>query len=79
MEVVKADESYEGAFMITDEETVDVFRKAFNQVKWEPKNGKKRRCTTLFFKYDVNMPERLFVYQIWFNQSNDTATILVTI
>ncbi|MDR7075802.1 cell fate (sporulation/competence/biofilm development) regulator YmcA (YheA/YmcA/DUF963 family) [Neobacillus niacini] len=36
MEVVKADESYEGAFMIKDEETVDVFRKAFNQVKREP-------------------------------------------
>ncbi|MEH7178053.1 hypothetical protein [Neobacillus vireti] len=31
---------------------------------------------TLFFKYDENMPERLFEYQIWFNQSNDTAMII---
>ena len=29
VEVVKADESYEEALMITDEETVDVLRKAF--------------------------------------------------
>lgn len=36
VEVVKADETYEEAFMITAEETVDVLRKAFKQVKWEP-------------------------------------------
>ena len=81
VEVVKADESYEEAFIITDGETVDVLRKVFKQVKWEPnaepKMARKEDVkATLFFKYDKNMPERLFEYQIWFNQSNNTATIL---
>ncbi|MEC1525966.1 hypothetical protein P9D43_28615 [Neobacillus niacini] len=80
VEVVNTDESYEEAFMITDEETVDVLRTVFKQVKWEPnaepKMARKEDVkSTLYFKYDENMPERLFVYQIWFNQ-NDTATII---
>ncbi|WHX98721.1 hypothetical protein [Neobacillus sp. DY30] len=81
VEVVKEDDTYEEAFMITDEETVDVLRKAFKQVNWEPnaepKMARKEDVkATLFFKYDANMPERLFEYQIWFKQSNDTATII---
>lgn len=81
IEVVKPDESYEEAVMITDEETVDALRKAIKQIKWEPnvepKMARKEDVkATLFFEYDENMPERLFEYQIWFNQSNDTATII---
>lgn len=81
VEVVKADESYEESVMITDEETIDVLRKSFKKVKWEPnvepKMARKEDVkATLFFKYDENMPERLFEYKIWFNQSNDTATIM---
>lgn len=81
IEVVKADGGYEEVVMITDEETVDALRKAFKQIKWEPnaepKMARKEDVkATLFFKYDENMPERLFEYQIWFNQSNDTATII---
>jgi hypothetical protein len=81
VEVVKADESYEEAFMITDKETIDVVRNSIKQVKWEPnaepKMARKEDVkATLFFKYDKNMPERLFEYQIWFNQSNDRATII---
>ncbi|WP_342431772.1 hypothetical protein [Neobacillus sp. FSL H8-0543] len=82
VEVVKADDdSYEEAGMITDEETIDALRKAFEQIKWkpnvEPKMARKEDVkATLFFRYDENMPERLFEYQIWFNQSNDTATII---
>ncbi|TCN26337.1 hypothetical protein [Mesobacillus foraminis] len=81
IEVVQEDGSYGEAEMITDEETVDALRKAFKQIKWEPnvepKMGRKEDIkATLFFKYDENMPERLFEYQIWFIQSNDTATII---
>ncbi|MFF2447963.1 hypothetical protein ACFVSW_12775 [Neobacillus sp. NPDC058068] len=81
IEVVKSDENYEEAVMITDEATVSALRKAFKQIKWEPnvipKMARKEDVkATLFFKYDENMPERLFEYQIWFNQSNDTATII---
>ncbi|MEH7247426.1 hypothetical protein V7114_11665 [Neobacillus niacini] len=81
VEVVKSDESYEEAEMITDEESLEVVRKSFEQIKWEPnvepKMARKEDVkATLFFEYDENMPERLFTYQIWFNQSNDTATII---
>ncbi|GHI01215.1 hypothetical protein [Neobacillus kokaensis] len=80
VEVVK-DESYEEALVIADKETIDVLRKTFKQIKWEPdiepKIARKEDVkATLFFKYDENMPERLFEYGIWFNQSNDTATII---
>jgi hypothetical protein len=81
IEVVKADGSYEEAVMITDEETIYAIRKAFKQIKWEPnvepKMARKEDVkATLFFKYDENTPERLFEYQVWFNQNNDTATII---
>lgn len=81
VEVVKADESYEEVVMITDEETIDILRRAFKQIKWEPnaepKIARKEDVKiTLFFKYDKNMPERLFEYHIWFIQSNGTATII---
>jgi hypothetical protein len=83
VEVVKIDESYEEAVMITDEETINVLRKMFKQIKWEPNAepklaGKEDVKATLFFKYDENMPERLFEYQIWFIESNNTATIIST-
>lgn len=31
---------------------------------------------TLFFQIDKNMPEKLVEYLIWFNQSNETATVI---
>ncbi|WP_121612657.1 hypothetical protein [Mesobacillus foraminis] len=81
IEVVQEDGSYGEAEMITDEETVDAVRKAFKQIKWEPnvepKMARKEDIkATLFFKYDENMPERLFEYQIWFIHNNDTATMI---
>lgn len=81
IEVVKADESYEEAEMITDEESIDSLRKVFKQIKWEPNvepkmSGREDLKATLFFRYDKNMPERLFEYRIWINQKNDTATII---
>ena len=81
IEVVKEDGSYEESIMITDENTMDTIRKVFKQIKWnpnaEPKMVRQEDVkATLFFKYDENMPEQLFEYQIWFIQSNDTATII---
>ena len=81
VEVVKADESYEEAVMITDEETIDVLRKIFKEIQWEPNAEPKMARmedvkATLFFEYDKNMPERLVEYEIWFNQSNGTAIIM---
>ena len=81
VEVGKGDESYEEAVMITDEETIDVLRKIFKEIQWEPNAEPKMARmedvkATLFFEYDKNMPERLVEYEIWFNQSNGTATIM---
>jgi hypothetical protein len=81
VEVVKADETYEEAVMITDEKTIDVLRKTFKQLNWEanaePKMARKEDVkATLFFKYDENMPERLIEYQIWFIKNDNTATII---
>ena len=76
IEVVKADESYEEAIMITDEETVDELRKIFKQIKWEPnvepKMARREVCTgnPIFQNHRLRyMPERSSEYQIWFNQS----------
>ena len=80
VEVIKDDGNDEESVMITDEETIDLLRKTFNQIKWEPNvqpsmDRKEDVKATIFFKYDQNMPERLFEYQIWFNP-NHTATII---
>ncbi|MFJ7405883.1 MULTISPECIES: hypothetical protein [unclassified Lysinibacillus] len=81
IEEVKADGSYGESVMITEEKTLEIIRKIFKQIKWEPNVESKMARekdikATLFYKYDENMPERLFEYQIWFNQKNDTATII---
>ncbi|MFJ5766633.1 hypothetical protein ACIP9C_14865 [Lysinibacillus sp. NPDC093210] len=81
IEEVKADGSYGESLMITEEKTLEIIRKIFKQIKWEPNVESKMARekdikATLFYKYDENMPERLFEYQIWFNQNNDTATII---
>jgi hypothetical protein len=81
VEVAKEDGNYGEAEMITDEESINMLRKTFKQIKWEPNTEPKMAReedvkATLFFEYDRNMPERLFEYQIWFNQSNNAATII---
>ncbi|WP_428907972.1 hypothetical protein [Niallia sp. Krafla_26] len=80
VEVVNGNKSDQEDVMITDEETIDIIRKTFDHIKWEPNvqpsmDRKEDVKATLFFKYDENMPDRLFEYQIWFNQNN-TATII---
>jgi hypothetical protein len=81
VEVVKSDGSYDESLMITDEENIDVLRKALKNIDWEPIQEPKLARTedvkaTLFFLYEENMPERLLEYQIWFHQDDDTATII---
>jgi hypothetical protein len=78
---VNFDGNYGDVVMITDVESIEIIRLAFDKVKWEPnvepKMARKEDVkATLFFVFDKNMPERLFEYQIWFNQRKDTATII---
>ncbi len=81
VQVVKSDESYDEAVMITDKDTVDSSRKLFEQIEWQQnvKAEMGRRedvIVTLFFSYDENMPGKLVEYFIWFNHGNETATII---
>ncbi|MGW6433900.1 hypothetical protein ACWFPQ_11400 [Peribacillus butanolivorans] len=74
-----AEEKYEEALMITDNESIELLSEAFKQIKWDNRMVKIARKldlkATLFYTYDENMPARLVEYEIWFNE-NGTATII---
>ncbi|MCU6603482.1 hypothetical protein [Peribacillus frigoritolerans] len=71
---------YENVVMITDSETIELLRQAFEQIKWDDKMVKMARKpdveATLFYTFDENKPERLYEHEIWFNESSGTATII---
>lgn len=71
---------YEDVVMITDRESIELLRQAFEQIKWDDKVVKMARKpdveATLFYTFDENKPERLYEYEIWFNKSSGTATII---
>ena len=67
--------------IITDEEEIKDLRNAFEKIKWEynvqaEMSRKEDVKATLFITFDKNMPERLVEYLIWFNEGNETATII---
>ncbi|MGW6302549.1 hypothetical protein [Peribacillus butanolivorans] len=74
-----AEEKYEEALMITDNESIELLSEAFKQIKWDNRMVKMARkpdlIATLFYTFDENMPERIVEYEIWFNE-NGTATII---
>lgn len=81
VQAVNNDESYNEAIIITDKDTVDLSKEAFEQINWEQNvkaemNRREDVKVTLFFNIDENMPENLVEYFIWFNQGNETATII---
>ena len=63
------------------EEELTLVENVFQKVNWQP-NAKLKMSrepdveAVFFYTFDKNMPERLVNYQIWFNQENDTATII---
>lgn len=67
--------------IIAEDEDIKFLREIFAKIKWE-ENVKAEMArkedvkATLFFTFDKNMPERLFEYFIWFNQGNESATII---
>ena len=79
---INSDQSFGDDETIADKETVNLLWKAFEEINWE-QNIKSEMSriedveATLFFDFDKNMPERLVVYSIWFNQSTETSTIIV--
>jgi hypothetical protein len=73
--------NYGDVVMITDNESIELLRTAFEKVNWEPDivPNMARKAdvkATLFYEFDKNMPERLYEYEIWFNEHADSATII---
>lgn len=67
--------------MITESESIEVLRTVFEKIKWTPSIdlnmvSKADVKATLFFEFDKNMPERLYEYEIWFNENDGTVTVL---
>ncbi|RKL64877.1 hypothetical protein CR203_23945 [Salipaludibacillus neizhouensis] len=76
VDVQKVDKEgdYEEVVMITDNESIELLKKAFEDIKWSPYTvinmaRKANVKATLFLEFDENMPERLYEYEIWFNES----------
>jgi hypothetical protein len=81
VQVVKPDESYDQEVIFAHKEDIDLLRKIFEQIKWQQNvkaemDRKEDAKATLFFEIDKNMPERLVEYFIWFNQGDETSTII---
>jgi hypothetical protein len=72
--------NYEDVVMITDNESIELLKEAFEYIKWDDKIVNMARKAdvkaTLFYTFDENMPERLVEYEIWFNGNTGTATIV---
>ncbi|MFC0273702.1 hypothetical protein ACFFIX_20135 [Metabacillus herbersteinensis] len=71
----------QGDTHIQDKDTLDLLENLSEQVKWEPNKvpsmAREAEVKAIFF-YEVekNMPERLYEYEIWFNEDAGTATII---
>jgi thioredoxin-related protein len=73
-------DNYQTDIMITDHETISMLENLFKKVVWEPgveaeMSRKEDVLITLFYRFDKNMPERLYTYRIWFNE-DETATVI---
>ncbi|WNS78492.1 DUF3221 domain-containing protein [Domibacillus sp. DTU_2020_1001157_1_SI_ALB_TIR_016] len=56
--------------IITEEKDLDIIRKAFREVQWEPGamaeiQPDRKLEATFFYTYEKNMPERLFEYEVY--------------
>lgn len=80
VQIIDTEGKYEDVVMITDRESIELLRQSFEQLKWDNKVVKVARKpdveATLFYTFDENKPERLYEYEIWFNESAGTATII---
>nr|WP_263327406.1 hypothetical protein [Neobacillus sp. Marseille-Q6967] len=81
VQYINPNQDYGDVIIITATDTLELIELALEGVKWEPNAEPKmdRKAdvkATLFFKFDKNMPERLYEYKIWFNKKIGTAAIL---
>lgn len=74
-------ENSDNEIIIAEDEDIKILREIFAKIEWE-ENVKAEMVrkedvkATLFFRFDKNMPERLIEYFIWFNQGNESATMI---
>ncbi|MBS4195208.1 hypothetical protein [Lederbergia citri] len=73
-------ENINNEIIITEEEKIRTFKEVLEKIDWEQNvkaemDGKEDIKATLFFKFDRNMPERLFEYLIWFNEGASSTII----
>jgi hypothetical protein len=72
-------ENHSGEHMITEEERVQTIASIFGEVKWEnakvEMSRKKDMLLTFFYQNDLNEPERLEEYKIWFNKGMFTEIV----
>ncbi|QUG43344.1 hypothetical protein KD050_09020 [Psychrobacillus sp. INOP01] len=76
---VTVDGNYADEIIIADPSSVDELNQVFDRIEWERNvkaemSRKEDVKAVLFLEDDVNMPERLVEYKIWF-EGNGTSTI----
>lgn len=72
-------EDHSGEHIITEEERVQKIASIFGKVKWEnakvEMSRKEDMLLTFFYQNDLNEPERLEEYKIWFNKDMFTEIV----
>jgi len=81
IDVISLFEEKEIEYHIQLEEELTLVENVFQKVNWQPNTEPKMSRepdveAVFFYTFNKNMPERLVNYQIWFDQANDTATII---
>ncbi|OOE13141.1 hypothetical protein UN64_10000 [Fictibacillus arsenicus] len=72
-------EDHSGEHIITEEDRVQTIASIFGKVKWEnakvEMSRKEDMLLIFFYQNDLNEPERLEEYKIWFNKGMFTEII----
>jgi hypothetical protein len=72
-------ENHSGEHMITEEERVFTIASIFGEVKWEnakvEMSRKEDMMLTFFYQNNLNEPERLEEYKIWFNKDRKAEIV----
>lgn len=77
--VYQIGENHSGEHMITEEERIFTIASIFGEVKWEnakvEMSRKEDMMLTFFYQNNLNEPERLEEYKIWFNKDRKAEIV----
>jgi hypothetical protein len=72
-------ENHSGEHIITEEDRVRTIASIFGEVKWEnakiEMSRKEDMMLTFFYQNNLNEPERLEEYKIWFNKDREAEIV----